>query len=91
MTFPGYNMLLFSVLEPLCTPKCKMRPWRGLPVPLTGETVLQLGCKANKSRECDLCCASPSLLAFEVKKQSGSWSEASCLAMWVDTERLPNS
>lgn len=53
--------------------------------------VRQLGCKANKWKECGLCCASHSLLASEVKKQSVSWREASCLAMWADNRRLWNS
>lgn len=52
--------------------------------------VQQPGCKANKLQEWGLCCASHSLLAFEVNKQSGSWRKASCLAMWADTRRLPN-
>jgi len=69
-------------------PKCKMRSWRGRLVHLA---VRQLGCKANTLQECGLCCSSHSSLAFEVKKQSGSWREASSLAVWAGTKRLPNS
>lgn len=50
VTFPGYNMLLFSVLEPLYMPKCKMRSWRGLLVPLTGKT--ECGNRAARQINC---------------------------------------
>lgn len=38
MTFPEYNILFFSLLEPFYMPNCEMKSLRGLPLPLTGKT-----------------------------------------------------